>query len=508
MAQKQIAAAAEQRRADANNHVQAQIDRIDVLTRTARTTWFGLLSFLAFVSVALVGIEDADFFLADRETQLPLVGVAVPTLLFVALTPLLGSLLYAYFHMHLLKLWEALASAPAQVNGKPLSESITPWLVSDLALALRRDGALRHRPLRWPSHVVNMALAFWGTPLVLGAFWVWSFAPHNDGLTLVACGLPLIFSIYVGAVSWWRLRDLTRDKTRRFDSKLMARVLFVVVTLSVTTFGWLRVEGTFERYAAAIGIEGADIDETWMGETFYPNLLYSAQLQNVNFSRTPEDWVSRDLFRENFRIDWCKRAGVPAGACGSAPKQSRVVKADEPESWTAKEDALSLARLQHCRTLYDRDAKPKQCQLVFDGIEKQFEENWLRQRELAEAALFSFDFNNADLRRANLTGAQLQGANLFRAQLQGTNLDEAKFDPDTVLTAATFRGAAVRLVDFTSVPQIADHLQDLFGDASVILPPGVTAPDRFKIKYDGWDDFEKAWRAFQRSIGQDPKNPT
>ena len=34
------------------------IERIDAVTRNARTTWFGLLGLLAFVMVTLLGVED------------------------------------------------------------------------------------------------------------------------------------------------------------------------------------------------------------------------------------------------------------------------------------------------------------------------------------------------------------------------------------------------------------------------------------------------------------------
>ena len=47
----------------------------------------------------------------------------------------------------------------------------------------------------------------------------------------------------------------------------------------------------------------------------------------------------------------------------------------------------------------------------------------------------------------------------------------------------------------------------MFGDASVILPDGVRPPDHWSaetLDYRGW---KEAWRAYQRSIGQDPEDP-
>jgi hypothetical protein len=132
----------------------------------------------------------------------------------------------------------------------------------------------------------------------------------------------------------------------------------------------------------------------------------------------------------------------------------------------------------------------------------------LQGAKLSSAQLQEAYLLGAQLQGAKLIGAQLQGADLLGAQLQGTNLSRAQFDPNTNLSAATFRGAALRSVDFTTLPQIADHLEHLFGDDTVKLPRGVTAPAHFSQSYEDYEAFITAWRAFQRSIGQDPNNPT
>jgi hypothetical protein len=90
------------------------IARINALISTSRVAWLGLLSYLAFIGVTLLGVEDADFFITERQTDLPLIGVAVPTNLFFAIAPALGAMLATYLHLYLVKLWEALAEAPAR----------------------------------------------------------------------------------------------------------------------------------------------------------------------------------------------------------------------------------------------------------------------------------------------------------------------------------------------------------------------------------------------------------
>ena len=87
------------------------------------------------------------------------------------------------------------------------------------------------------------------------------------------------------------------------------------------------------------------------------------------------------------------------------------------------------------------------------------------------------------------------------------SLNGAQFDADTNFSAATLRGAALSFVDLTNVPQIADHLDEIFGDATVMLPEGIDRPARLNIEHKDWNAFNTAWRAFQRSIGQDPDDP-
>ena len=93
------------------------------------------------------------------------------------------------------------------------------------------------------------------------------------------------------------------------------------------------------------------------------------------------------------------------------------------------------------------------------------------------AGLRKARLQGARLRKARLQGAflweaRLQGTRLWEARLQGADLGRARFDPETDLAAATLRGAAAMSVDFTSIPEVADHLEGMFGDGSVTLPGG------------------------------------
>ncbi len=222
---------------------------IDDLIRTAKGVWLGLLAYLAYIGVTLIGVEDADFFLIERQTDLPLIGVSIPTTLFFAISPALGAMVFVYLHQYLLKLWEGLAAAPAQIDKVPLGDAIAPWLVADFALSQRRDGAIRLRPMRVLSSVASVGLAFVAAPFVLAAFWWRSMPKHDEALTVIACGIPLAICIYAALASWVRLRRLARKNTAL---PLWGRGVTWALRLgfvALSGLGWMTTEGTLSHYA-------------------------------------------------------------------------------------------------------------------------------------------------------------------------------------------------------------------------------------------------------------------
>ena len=121
---------------------EGQIDRINELSQLARTAWFSLLGYLVFVGITLLGVKDADFFVPSRQTELPLVGVQIPTASFFWIAPILGAALYTYLHLFLIKLWDAHADARTTD-----ADATHHWLVNDFVLIRKRDPTARARPL-------------------------------------------------------------------------------------------------------------------------------------------------------------------------------------------------------------------------------------------------------------------------------------------------------------------------------------------------------------------------
>ena len=114
------------------------IKRVQDIIRNARATWFALLGALVFASVTLASVKDISFFVNTVETKLPIVGISVPVVSFFWAGSLLIAALYAYFHLYLELLWQALGDFPARdKKGALLADRIEPWIVADTALRFR-----------------------------------------------------------------------------------------------------------------------------------------------------------------------------------------------------------------------------------------------------------------------------------------------------------------------------------------------------------------------------------
>lgn len=135
----------------------------------------------------------------------------------------------------------------------------------------------------------------------------------------------------------------------------------------------------------------------------------------------------------------------------------------------------------------------------------------LQRAILWMAQLNRTDFSWAEMAGVNLSGAQLSGACLGEALLHGAELRTTiLYETDlggAQLQAAELRGASFKFVDLTEMMGLKAHVDEFFDDASLIFPPSIIPPDRFLIEYESDSAYRTAWRAFQRSIGQDPGNP-
>ncbi|NUB42915.1 pentapeptide repeat-containing protein [Fertoebacter nigrum] len=157
-----------------------------------------------------------------------------------------------------------------------------------------------------------------------------------------------------------------------------------------------------------------------------------------------------------------------------------------------------------------RDANLQSASLAYG----RFQNALLIEARMQGANLWGTQMQGADLWGAELQGAyvriaQFQGADLTGAQMQGAELWGTQFSASTTLTGTVFDGAAARAIDMSNIGIAPEQIRSMFGDASVILPGGVTAghsewPTHWPSEVLDDAQFEVQWQAFQRTIGYSP----
>ncbi|MEM6636399.1 MAG: pentapeptide repeat-containing protein [Pseudomonadota bacterium] len=446
------------------------IERIDALTRAARGTWFSLIAYLAFAGVTLLGVQDIDFFLDSRQTQLPLVGVSIPTREFFLFGPILGAALFIYLHIYLTKLWDALAAAEARPRGRELSTQIAPWLVSDFGLTLRGGGAIKLRPIDFLSLLATFTFVFAAGPVVMFYFWARYWPVHDLPVSLLSgllFALVLLVALGCLANAFGRLRGAPKKITPLQIA--LAALRSAIVFLAVLFLTIAKTDGPAKL--AFLGLP-TSVFETGDG---FDLAIASANLREVELTELPDDWLPYDTAKRRFRIAWCGREGLDEAVCGPAPFTGvdRTPHLQDSRDVWCEEDGH-----------YPGDSKG--CEAYFDSIEARFEADWASERRTRVGALPRWshgtpgdhlmlgDAQNRDFRRADFSGAiltgadlrdaQLEAANFSGAQMEGANLSDAWMDRadlrNAQMEAAILRNAQMKTAILRSAQMEGADLRD------------------------------------------------
>jgi len=265
-----------------DEQVEKQLAYVAEVSKNARTTWFGLIALMLFCGVTLLDVEDRGFFEYGASTQLPLINVSVPTENFFWAAPLLVTGLYTYLHLYLDKLWRALARLDDEIEDRPVTEVVYPWLISDTALEMRR-GIERGR--YWTlKRMATLSLCWFVGPSVMILFWIKSWAAHENLMTLLI-GAQLAWLLILAALSWEALCFGVTTKPNFWGGSrtFIAKLFGILIVLVAVTIGLVGTKG--------MGLWG----------------LYQASLFRASFVKPNEDWKSLDAAwrayqRENSQI--------------------------------------------------------------------------------------------------------------------------------------------------------------------------------------------------------------
>ena len=376
----------------------AQIERINAVSAMARTSWIALLGYLAFIGVTLLGVEDADFFVPTRQTQLPLVNIAIPTASFFYFAPILAAALYVYLQIALLKLWDAIADLdqPAH-DDQPIGDALNPWLANDWALSVRGGPFLPARPLRLLGNLATILLVWAAAPFVLAGFWWRSMPAHDPVMTLILAA-SFLTSLAAGLTGWRTAHAWLACHRPPADDRLPRWTLRTLLASA--------------RRHAAIWALAALLAYLSLLRTAWPTAdhppLARADISGVEMVDLPPGWRDWGAARTAFRETWCQREGLDMSVCGKPP--------DSDPSITLPEQTVH-DRHAWC---HDHGIDPAaSCDAAFAAIDARFDADWRNERKSAVADLPRLHLAYRGLQAPTAT---LAGADLFRARLEGADL--------------------------------------------------------------------------------------
>ena len=523
----QMAYMRDQRDADARAGEQIALAHIAELSRSAQTTWLLLLGVLLFCIITLMGVQDADFFVASAETELPLVGVAIPTGSFFIGAPVLLIALYVYLHILLAKLWEAIGDISKVIRGQPLRKAIFPWILSDAAIRWRGAST---GPFSRIATLLGVAAAWIATPAVLGWFWLRAAPTHDPVLTL-GLGVCFVAAVAFGLRSWSTAHRMLRQQE---PASPAGPLLLGVAALAVISALSLARTGHLPSPAAELLDTISPAPTGWTA---------SARLTGAELAQRPADWVDYDLARRDFEASWARRLRDVKGSEAPIPQDWRLLAAEE----------FDLRRAAYIDAIPGRDFGGLVDLAAFEADPANYQPDLgadLRRADLSDSFLAGLRFVSANLSGADLTGARMEradftGADLsnalisqagaettsfagadmtgvigYRARLNGANLSGANLSGARLWTAqmtaaslheASAADAAFRDADLSWASLAGADLsraRDLtqaqidaaFGDAATRLPSGLTRPAHWAPNtLTAADRHAEAWRSWRRA---------
>jgi hypothetical protein len=469
------------------------VDRIQQIVANARTIWFALLGFLAFIGLTLVSVRDVDFFSLASTTQLPIVNIAIPTTIFFWSAAWLAALMHTYLHLYLLKLWDTLADAPETIGGKPLGDRVFPWLVVDWALRQRPDRPTTPRPMDRLADFVSFVVIWAATPAMLTAFWWFSMPAHDVLLTLaIAAALVLSTAATLSAYHGATLR-LARRTAPLAGSSMRYRMptwwsglLVPVLVLGIFSIG--RTSGEI----GPLTVHG------WTAGPFIARgvSLAPVDLANAQVAQRPATWRDRDVAVRQFRIGWCRDQGLTAQACPPLDQPERLA---ARARWCAESDTEVGCddRFRTLAAVFDRDWAIERRAYLDNIPGSDLSGRDLRNASAIGAFLAGINLSRARLGGADLREAGLEGADLIGARLEGADLSEARLEGADLRDAglelvewagATVGASATHSADFTNGDGLTQtQLAAVIGNGDTILPRDAETGEQLHV-WSCWAD--------------------
>lgn len=398
-----------------------QLTRVDALSTNSRAIWFVVVPVCLVIAVAAMGVRDIDFYGVARSISIPLVNISVPSQFFFLTAPILITAVYGYLHLNLIRLWDALGAAPAQIDGRTLGDSVRPWLLTDAALMLRgllrRDGSTAPRTMQFALMTLNFLISWVFAPQIIIFLWWESMTARSMTMTAVT-GWCLLISLFVGSTSWvvmlHRMRGVLRYRLLSPLGRIVAGVLGAAVVFSV-------VFVSIERTSSIFGNKVFD--------------LAAIELTDQTVVEKPADWLPYSIATAEFLSEWCARERVK-----DCTRLSQMQQKSFAEEWRIRRNiTINALSKPNLGAIDFREVNLRGAFLA--GIN--FKDSLMNRIDLSDAVLESAELSYAELSSAVLVNTSMESANLHGARLNYASLRGAQsFESD-------FREAQIMWADLS-----------------------------------------------------------
>ncbi len=244
-------------------------------------------------------------------------------------------------------------------------------------------------------------------------------------------------------------------------------------------------------------LQGADLSHAILSGAD----LREARMEGANLGRARmEDADLREARMEGASLSWARMQGASL-------RQARMEGAKLSNARMAGAD-LRMAQMEGADL---RNAQMEGASLRRARMER---------ADLRNARLEGADLSEAGMEGADLLGARMEGADLAEARMEGANLGWARMERadlnsariNTSIGFGVVTQAALKNINLSQVGFDQATLDTAFGDASVILPEGLSAPAHWpvwdvpEVSVFGYPEFRDEWERW-RADPEDYKPP-
>lgn len=431
------------------------LEIVEKTSENARKIFFAMLLGCVYSWLTIATTTDVRLLTNSASSPLPIIGTEIPIAWFYIAAPLLLICLYFYFHLYLIKLWEALSGLPAIFpDGKRLDERAYPWLLNGL---VRRHFRLLEKDRPFTAHVqewITILLSWWVVPITMIAFWL-RFIPRHDwwgtcfhiGLIVISVGFAIIFYRLCALTLKNEKISIVSIKRFQYDKRPILGTCVLLVGMIFLMLSYGSIEGDRKNEK----IKNYNLKEAVPKAFQMIGFDVFANFREKSVSEIPSNYGQ--ITKEE-RIGFVKGANLKGRNLNNADMyQSYLVRADFRKAFlkkailiktNLKNANLEGANLQNANlfnaNLQEAILKGANLQNANLGGANLIKSN-LESANLMGAALISANMYEANLDKANLKEANLIKANLFDANLEGANLLGSK------LNEVNFKGADLQNVN-------------------------------------------------------------